>query len=152
MSTNNLSFCGEIRKISTHHNLFITLLLGSKVKTVLTKQPRCIQTKMSTLYRKMTIYGHFLYNLDIFVWIQHFRGPPLNPLISETSNNELSYKGGPVYFWLEKKKHLLWSYTRILLLVCHIPTPLLFHTTETSSQWKPCAPLSQSTWEFTFQL
>ena len=34
----------------------------------------------------------FLYNLDIFVWIQHFWDPPLNRLISELSYNELSYK------------------------------------------------------------
>ena len=42
-----------------HHNLFITLLLGSIAKTVLVKQPCYIQTKMYRLYWKMTIYGHF---------------------------------------------------------------------------------------------
>ena len=30
------------------------------------------ETKMCRLYRKITIYGHFsIYNLYIFVWIQH---------------------------------------------------------------------------------
>ena len=43
-----------------HHNLFITLLLGSKAETVLAKQLCYIQTKMYISYRKMTIYGHFL--------------------------------------------------------------------------------------------
>ena len=42
-----------------HHNLFITWLLGSKVKTELATQPCCIQTKMSRSYRKMTKNGHF---------------------------------------------------------------------------------------------
>ena len=34
-----------------HHNLSVTLLLGSKVKTILAKQPSCSQTKMYRLYR-----------------------------------------------------------------------------------------------------
>ena len=33
----------------------------------------------------------FLYNLDIFVWIQHFLSPPLRHLISEPSYDEPSY-------------------------------------------------------------
>ena len=39
------------------HNLFKTLLLGSKAKTVLAKQH--LARKMYRLYRKMAIYGHF---------------------------------------------------------------------------------------------
>ena len=39
-----------------HQNLFITLLLGSKAKTVLTKQLCCSQTKMYRLYRKNDHY------------------------------------------------------------------------------------------------
>ena len=42
-----------------HHNLFITVLLGSNGNTLLAKQLYCIQTKMNILYRKMTIYGYF---------------------------------------------------------------------------------------------
>ena len=49
--TNNIS------PILLHHNLYITLLM--EAETVLVKQPRYIQTKMYSLYRKMTIYGHF---------------------------------------------------------------------------------------------
>ena len=33
-----------------------------------------------------------LYNIYIFVWIQHFWGSPLNRLISELSRNETSYE------------------------------------------------------------
>ena len=44
---------------NVHHNIFITLLLGSIAKTVFVKQPCYIQTKMYRLYWKMTIYGHF---------------------------------------------------------------------------------------------
>ena len=40
------------------HNLFITWLLGSKMKIMLAKQPYCFQTRMSRLYRKMTVNGH----------------------------------------------------------------------------------------------
>ena len=39
----------------------------------------------------------FLYNLDIFVWLQHFWGLPLNSLIAEPSYNQSSYEGVPVY-------------------------------------------------------
>ena len=39
----------------------------------------------------------FLYNLYIFVWIQHFWVPPLDRLIAEPSYNELSYKEVTVY-------------------------------------------------------
>ena len=42
-----------------HHNLSITLLLGSKAKTVLTGELCCIQTKVYRLYRKNSINGHF---------------------------------------------------------------------------------------------
>ena len=38
----------------------------------------------------------FLYNLYIFVWIQHFWGPPLNRLISKPAYNEPSYKEVPI--------------------------------------------------------
>ena len=48
-----------IRLIHIHHNLFITLLLGSIALTVLVKQPCYIHTKMYRLYWKMTIYDHF---------------------------------------------------------------------------------------------
>ena len=51
-----------------HQNLFITLLLGSKAKTVLAKQSCCIQTKMYRIYRKMTIYGHFFYIIYTFLF------------------------------------------------------------------------------------
>ena len=40
-------------------SLFITMLLGSKAKTILSKQLCCIQTEQYMLYRNMTIYGHF---------------------------------------------------------------------------------------------
>ena len=39
-----------IDKYLVHHNLFITLLLGSIAKTMLVKQPCYIQTKMYRLY------------------------------------------------------------------------------------------------------
>ena len=39
----------------------------------------------------------FLYNLYIFVWIQHFWDPLLNQLISQPSYNEPSYKESRVY-------------------------------------------------------
>ena len=42
-----------------HHKLFITLLLGSKAKTIVVKQPSYSQTKILRLYRRITIYGHF---------------------------------------------------------------------------------------------
>ena len=47
----------------------------------------------------------FLYNLYIFVWIQHFWGPSLNYLISKSSYNESSYKEISVYIFvfLQKK-------------------------------------------------
>ena len=51
-----------------HHNVFITLLSGSKVGTMLVKQPCYIHTKMFRLYRKMTIYGHFFYVIYTFLW------------------------------------------------------------------------------------
>ena len=49
-----------------HHNLFITLLLGSKEETLLVKQPWYIQTKMYRLYRKMTIYIIYTFLGSIF--------------------------------------------------------------------------------------
>ena len=45
--------------LDVHQNLFITLLLGYKVKAVLAEQPCCVQAKMYRINRKMTIYGHF---------------------------------------------------------------------------------------------
>ena len=39
----------------------------------------------------------FLYNLHIFVLIQHFWVPPLNRVISQPSYNQSSYKDVPVY-------------------------------------------------------
>ena len=42
-----------------NHILFITLLLGSKAKTRIAKQPCYSKTKMYTLYRKITINSHF---------------------------------------------------------------------------------------------
>ena len=41
-----ICFHGEIIEVSLHHNLFITLLPGSKAKTVSVKEECCIQTKM----------------------------------------------------------------------------------------------------------
>ena len=38
----------------------------------------------------------FLYNLYIFVWIQHFWGPPLNCLLTDSSYNVPSNKDVPV--------------------------------------------------------
>ena len=51
---------------TVHHNLSITLLLGSKTETVLVKQLCHIQTKIHRLYRKMTIYGLFVYTIYTF--------------------------------------------------------------------------------------
>ena len=42
-----------------YHNLFMTLLLEIETKTMLAKQPWCIQTKMYRLSRKMTIWSFF---------------------------------------------------------------------------------------------
>ena len=60
------------QNVFINHNLFITLLLEFKAKTVLTKQ-WCIQTKMFTLYRNMTTNGHFStesihFCLDTTLW------------------------------------------------------------------------------------
>ena len=69
-------------------------------KNVLAKQSCCIQTKIYRSYRKMTKNDHFfLYNVYSFVWIQHFSGPPLNLVISETVLYlEPSYKEIPMLF------------------------------------------------------
>ena len=40
------------RVLWIHHNLFITLLLGSKAKTMLANQPCCIETNMFRLFFK----------------------------------------------------------------------------------------------------
>ena len=55
--------------IHMHHNLFITLFLGSKAKTVLAKQPCCIQTKLTVLFT-------FLYmpNKHLHVPFYHYLG------------------------------------------------------------------------------
>ena len=74
------------------------MIAGIQLKTVLAKK-NCVLSKgkKSRLYKKMTINVIFLYNLDIFVQIQHFWGLPLNSLISEPSCNQSSYKVVPVY-------------------------------------------------------
>ena len=82
------------RNDNVHHNLFKTLLLRYKAKPLFAKQPCCIQTKMYRWHRKIENRQYmviFLYNLFIFVWIQHFWGPPLNHI-----NNHL-IKAVPVY-------------------------------------------------------
>ena len=63
-SLKNLCWLVKVLAEYIHHNLFITLILGSKAETI--KQPCYIQTKMYNLYRKMIIYVIFLYNLYIF--------------------------------------------------------------------------------------
>ena len=47
---------GLLLLVSIHHNLFITLLLGSTAKAVLAKQPCCIQTKVYRFNKKLTMY------------------------------------------------------------------------------------------------
>ena len=49
----------------------------------------------------------FLYNLDIFVWIQHLRGPSLNQLISELSYSEPFYKEFSDLFQISNLEHEL---------------------------------------------
>ena len=49
-----------------HHNLFITLLLGSKAETMLVKQGCYIQTKMLDYIEKWPYMVIFLYDLYIF--------------------------------------------------------------------------------------
>ena len=80
-----------------HHNLFITRLLGSKVKTLLAKWWCCIQTKWSYFYIICTF----------FVSIQYLWGPSLNHLISEAF-----YKEDPVYvYWCKNDKTIFWILT-----------------------------------------
>ena len=48
-------FCGQITK-QIYHNLFRTLLLGTKAKTMLAKQPCCIQKKKKKKKKKYIDY------------------------------------------------------------------------------------------------
>ena len=81
------------QKIIIHHNLFITLLMGSKAETVLVKQPCYSQTEMYSSYREMTIYGHFsIYCIQSFFYIIYtFLGSIFKPCY-----NEQCYKEGVV--------------------------------------------------------
>ena len=46
----NIAVTGHITIMYIHHNLLITLFLGSIAETILVKQPCYIQTKMYRLY------------------------------------------------------------------------------------------------------
>ena len=54
-----------------HHNLFTTLLLGSKAESVLVKRKWYIQMKMYRLYRKMTILAQLFEEKRVIVvtWV-----------------------------------------------------------------------------------
>ena len=59
MSTHNVCFRGEIRKILCGYPLLSVAMVAKPKIYRLYRKMTIIQTKMYKLYRKMTIYGHF---------------------------------------------------------------------------------------------
>ena len=75
---------------------------------------------MYRLYRKMTINGHFPYNLYIFVRLQHFLGPILRGLYQKPSCNEPSFK--EVLFYIVMLFDILQKYFSYVVQIFSIMT------------------------------
>lgn len=60
-----------------HTNLFTTFIIIKQFKDCSSKF-LFMQRKMFKLYRQMTIYGHFLHNIYIPVWIQYWCLPRID--------------------------------------------------------------------------